>query len=69
MVTKARILLEGGDRMPRPRSWPTPRTWSGTTGPAGRRKDVLTAWAEALARAGDHARAYEIMREAALPTR
>jgi transcriptional regulator with XRE-family HTH domain len=37
-----------------------------TTGPASRRREVLSAWADAVASNGDHARAYEIMREAVI---
>ena len=69
MVTKARILLEGGDSDAATALLAEAADMVRTTGPVGRRKDVLTAWAEALARAGDHARAYEIMREAAQPAR
>jgi transcriptional regulator with XRE-family HTH domain len=69
MVTKARILGASDEPDAATALLAEAADIVRTSGPAGRRKDVLTAWAEALARAGDHARAYEIMREAAQPAR
>ena len=67
MVTKARILGESGGSDAATALLAEAAGIVRATGPAGRRRDVLTAWADALARGGDHARAYEIMREAAQP--
>ena len=67
MVTKARTLL-ATDRAPdASRLLADAAELVKTTGPASRRRDVLSAWADAVASTGDHARAYEIMREAVVP--
>ncbi|HEX7471517.1 MAG TPA: helix-turn-helix domain-containing protein [Candidatus Limnocylindrales bacterium] len=69
MVTKARILLDGDDALAATALLAEAADIVCTSGPVGRRKDVLSAWADALARSGDHARAYEVMREAVQPAR
>ena len=69
MVTKSRILLEANDGDAATRLLAEAADIVRTSGPAGRRKDVLTVWADALARSVDHARAYEVMREALQPAR
>ncbi len=69
MVTKARILLDADNAVAATALLAEAADIVCTSGPVGRRKDVLSAWADALARSGDHARAYEVMREAAQPVR
>src|SRR5664279_3587284 len=69
MVTKARILLDADNAAAATALLAEAADIVCTSGPVGRRKDVLSAWADALARSGDHARAYEVMREAAQPAR
>ena len=66
MVTKARTSSRhdrATDASDAPRRGGRPRPHRRTGLRAA--KDVLSAWADALAHSGDHARAYEIMREAA----
>ena len=69
MVTKARALLELDQAADASVLFAEAAELVRTVGPSSRRRDVLGAWADALARSGEHARAYEIMREAAQPNR
>ena len=69
MVTKARALLELDQAAEASKLFAETAELVRSVGPASRRREVLGTWADALARAGDHAKAYEIMREAALPIR
>ena len=69
MVTKARTLLELDRATEASELFAETADLVRTAGPASRRREVLGTWADALAKAGDHARAYEIMREAAQPNR
>lgn len=69
MVTKARTLLALDRAADASELLAQAADLVRTTGPASRRRDVLSAWADAVASTGDHARAYEIMREAVVPER
>ena len=64
LVTKARILEDTGRPEDASGLFERAAELVRSIGPASRRRDVLGAWADALARAGHHDRAYELMREA-----
>jgi hypothetical protein len=69
MVTKARTLMAMDHPADSTELLAEAAEIVRAAGPASRRREVLTAWADAVARSGDHAHAYEIMREAAQPNR
>jgi len=64
LVTKARILEDAGRPDDASDVFARAAGLVRSIGPASRRRDVLGAWADALARAGRHDQAYELMREA-----
>jgi tetratricopeptide (TPR) repeat protein len=64
LVTKARTLVEGGRGEEAISHFERAAEIARSVGPSARRREVLGAWADALAGMGRHNQAYELMREA-----
>lgn len=64
LVTKARIEVAAGRVEEAAELYGKAAEIARAAGSVARRRDVLSAWADTLARAGHHDRAYELMREA-----
>ncbi len=64
LVTLARAEVAGGDREAAFTLYERATATTRAAGPSARLREVLAEWAELLANAGEHQRAFEVMREA-----